>query len=403
MNFTQMFLDKLGDRKLFVEPSSVAGMLASTNAEVRSQGVDELTKLLSSLVKFYKGKIFPLIRDSIKSVGDDAKEDISEAMTYGVSIRSLFLDGEIASGLRDIIVPRSASPVGKLNVSIGSGSTGRNDDSFTASVFGSLNQDRKNKAIDTINKVIGGDIDIDNIIVGGHGNTMFSDIVAIINYIKIEEAPEGTMGRMEDYRTVVATLRNNFNYYANKISIATTRAVETNNLVFSHGKEYVTCYAPVLDAFYEQGGTIETLYGFHLSGAKTISLQAILNKKGLFSRQYEGEYKRLMLSKKSIARDTYIREYNKFVAIYVRENELSANLINTINTYLSTLSDLELSNVKDRVEEIVVDYFYPESGARRFINSVNFFKKDVKQIEEVIGLAVMDLAVDYVIDNVHVQ
>jgi len=403
MNFMQMFLDKLGDRKLFVEPSSVAGMLASTNADVRSQGVAELTKLLSSLVKFYKGKIFPLIRDSIKSIADDVKEDIAEALSYGVSIRTLFIEGSIASGIRDIVIASSASPVGRLNVSIGNGKIRGNVDCFTAEAFGYLNQDRKTKAIDTLNKVIDGSIDIDDIIIGNHGNTTFSDIVAIINYLGLEEAPEGTMGRMEDYRTVVATLRNNFNYYANKVVTAITRAVEANDLVFRHGDSYVTCYAPVLDSYYEQGGTIEALYGFHLSGAKTISLQAILDKKDLFSRQYEGEYKRLMLSKKSIARDTYIREYTEFVASYVRANELSGNLINTINTHLSTLSDLELSNVKERVEEIVVDYFYPESGARRFINSVNFFKKDMRQIEEVIGLAVMDLAVDYVVDNIHVQ
>jgi len=402
MDFVQMFLDKLGDRKIFVEPSSVAGMMASDSEATREQGVTEMTNLLSSLIKFYKGTVFPLIRDGIQKISDKAKDDIAELLSYDVKVNSLFIDGNLVSALEDMVIPRGAYPIGRLNVSIGY-DIENTIDSIVESAYCDISGERRTTAIDTINEVIAGKIDINEIIKGKRGNTTFSDMTVIVNYISLDAAPEGTLGRMSDYRTVLAALRNNLNYYADKIVKAITRAVENNELIFDRDVSGITCYAPVLDAFYEQGGTIEMLYGFHLTGNKAITLQAILAKDKELTGRYEVEYKRLMLSKKALTRETYIREYNEFAAKYIRENGLSTHMIQEINTRLIGMNDLKLSNVKERVEEIVVDYFHKESGARRFIDSVNFFKKDVKDINEVIGLAVMDMAIDYVVDNLYVQ
>jgi len=403
MNFIDMFLVKLGDRKLLAEPSSVVGLLASSDETTRKQGVEQLTKLLASLVTFYKETIFPLVRTNIDHIVEDAKEDIKEALSYGVDVRSLFLDGEVSMLLRDMVVPKQATSFGKFNVTIGTGAFNVDHENPFIDLFGALSGERKKLAINTLNDLIEGTVDIDDIIIGENGHTKFSDLVIIVNSMSYDKEPEGTMGKVDDYRATLAILKNNFNYYAAKVSLAITRAVENNDLVFGKGEGYLTLYAPVLESYYDQGGTIEGLYGFYLSEAKHISLQAILAKHDLLKRSYEDEYRRMMISKKSVARDVYIHEYTKFVSAHVRNKEMSGNIITKVNTHLNSLSDIELSNVKDRVEEIVVDFLYPESGARRFVDSIDFFKKDIDNTEELIGLAVMDLAVDYVVNGIYVQ
>lgn len=399
-----MFLEANKDKSITAKPNTVVSLILSPNEESKKEGEEQIALLIAALVKKYKTFMFPLIRDSIDKVKKNVEYKIEKQSKYNVNINEIFLSSEVLLSLDEEVFEQDKLPVFiPRAVILGHEIIAWSSKTIGGDGINRLNGNDTNQVISIINDICAKRTNMDKIMQGMYGKNALSNLFLVINNIDANMPPKDTVGKIDDYRDTIFSLRNLVNYYCFKTKFVLSNAVISEKLVYSKGDDYITVYGSTIGDFYSKGGTIEVLYGLFINGNTSATVSSALNDSEIHKRSYTREYNKFIITKKSSTREVYESEYIFLVSEMVRSNELSKHKVDVIVEAFKDYSDVELADIKSRVEEIVADYLFKESGIRRFIDSFKYFESQNIDTKDIAGMASIDLILDYITGNLIIQ
>jgi len=399
----EVFLAKIGDRKLTTNGDSAMALLTSSSEASNEEGIRQISELITSLVNKYKKVIFPLIQGGIETVSNNVEANVEKQLQMNIKINTLSISQEIIDGFNSVIYPIEDLPtLYGAGVLFGDGVVYKQKP-VLESELNKLDGNEIRRTIKTMNMLMKKETNMTKIINGEYDDVDINSLLLVVNNLSSNEPPEGSFGKIGDYRDALSSLRNTVNYYVYKLISLIDKATASDSLIHKKGDGFITVYKDSLIKLYEQGGSIEIVYGLYLNNKSNMTVAYAITDATRYKKLYKYEYNKYIMKNKTISTDAYNFEYIMLTSRIAKDNNLPMTHVDNIKNKFSNYTELELADVKARVEEIIADNLFKSSGIRRFISAFEYFRKSNVSPEEAAGMAAMDLATDYIVSNINIQ
>ena len=390
----------IGEKHVYIKPSSVTEHLTSESEDLRQEGVNEMSALMSSLVKYYNTELFPLVRDTITAVSDRTKDEMASSYKFKSELQYVYVDPVVVEALRDVVVSAQTPQFNLYHVTLGTVDIS-NSNTMT-SVLNKITLNRAEELTGVLNSIISKENNLNDIILGKYGRTTLSELVAVVNNMSLDNPPAGTMGDNSDYKRMVTALKHLLNHATINLITKINNFVDKGEIIFFRDKDTCVLIDALVQDYYAKGGMIEVLYGLELSTNTRMTTEVLLENQTKFKSTYEVNEMKLLPVRKSMVKGIYGREYKYVFALLINAGKLDTALGSTISKYIDTLSESELIDIKSVVTKIVGTITHPNTGFTRFTQSMEFYSTDNTPNESA-GLAALDLIIDLIAEHVTIR
>ena len=366
--------------------------------------VKDITSVLGKEIRFYKNKLFPLVRDNVASI----KRGIDTALkneSYTPVLKTFNIPKFISSDLNaTLLMPKIDSKraikvylpstievdtlVTMLDVSI---EKEKNMLEFISGIKSSvINKAYRHYIVDTT-------FDVHSLF-RSYGDIEEIYMAYVIIYL-MKRAPALGKGDLNDYSYYMDVKRIMlFNHLINvTTSFIALEKKGTIILSKSSDRSSATVSSKNMNIYYQNGGVIEVLFGAIRDLRYKMSVEEITTN----SERYLAKWKEFSMEEEvrmdSLRKDIAIKAYQESAMLGHGEiSDKGVSIIDlTFTDFLRKRSVVKLYDVVDTMEEFVFDILLKDTNAKFFVETLKFYMEQTKDMEVAVSLTTSRFVLRY--------